>query len=291
MRWNPLTRLGAFATPVVVAGATGAIAATQGFSDGQAAGAAGAVALVGVSALAGGVAAARSGIVRKPTSQEINQARQIRQGLTMLRDYLTQPTSQQHLPATPALLVQSDERVQKWVTQLSSLQQLADKFADKGLTAALSALVVTIQNIRAFVGRPQAELLNLLNEEEVPETRKALLIALLKLGLTEEDRKMLLTAEGVTGLTLEEAVRLLLISREHNEPALSERSPDELLKAIRIYAEENQIAQFLLEPGVQDAFRNLMHQGGFLAQEIIDGDELEKEISVAVSACNQIIGE
>lgn len=61
--WNPLARFGVFATPVVAAGAAGAIAATQGFSDAQAAGAAGAAAVVGVSALVGGVAAARKGII------------------------------------------------------------------------------------------------------------------------------------------------------------------------------------------------------------------------------------
>jgi hypothetical protein len=292
VRWNPLTRFGTFVSPVVLAGATGAIAAAEGFSNAQAAGTAGAIALVGASALGGGVAAARSGIIRRPSQQEIELARQIRQGLTMLRDYLTQPAGEQRLPATPALLVQPDEKVQKWVTQLASLQELAEKFADKRLAAALSALVVAIQNIRAFVGRPQAELLALLEKEKAPETLRVLLIALLNLELTEEDRRTLLAvAEYGSGLTLEEAVRLLLISREHPEAVLTDASRAELLEAVRMYAGADKLAEFFLESGAPDVFRNLLDQGGVLAQEIFDRDELEKGLADAFWACNQVIGE
>jgi hypothetical protein len=297
--WNPLARFGVFASPVVVASAAGAIAATQGFSDAQAAGTAGAAALVGVTALAGGVAAARKGIIRKPTRLEIALARQIREGLGRLRDILTQSVTGQRLPATPTLLVQADEEVEKWVTQLDNLQQKAATFADKRLAETLSEFVTIIQNQRAFMRRPQRELLSVLSGEKAPESLKILLMALLGpgLGLTEEDRNFLLTTEGASGLTLEEAVRLLLVSRERKTGTLPVRPPGELLEAVRKYSEAANLPDILKYPdfirqsNAEEPFRKLMDEGGFLAQQIFNSDELEKSLAAAFWACDQIIGE
>lgn len=284
-RLNPF-RTARAAAPVaagaVAAGAAvGALAGVEGLTPGSAA------VVAGVTVAASAAAAVGSRIVRRPSAEELELASQIRNGLKKLQKYLTQSETGRRLPATGTLLTQPQDLVQQWTDQLKDESQIAGQFADDRLAIALSALHLTIRQLRAYPTRRQLELLKFASKSAASGSDVTLLIPLLEIDLTKKEEELLLRIASDDGLTLEEAIWLLMLMREYPEVI---HSLEKLLLEIRASSDDDRAERLLthVQAGSIDALQELLVKAVNIADEILGKDELEQRLGEALRACDSI---
>jgi hypothetical protein len=223
-------------------------------------------------------------IVRRPTGKELALASQIRNGLERLYEYLTQSETGQRLPATATLLIQPQDVVEQWIEEIEGERTVAGQFPDDRLAIALSALHLTIRQLRAFRTRRQIEFLKPAARDAKSDSDTALLISLLEIGITKKEAEQLLGLASNGGLTLKEAVWLLLLIRSHPEAA---HSLEKLLQEIRTSSEDDRAERLLVhvEASSIDAMRELLAKGTGVVDEILSNDELEQRLSEEPVRC------